>query len=76
MPILILAAICAAAAVVLPSFLGAGVAPFAGASLAFGGMIAAFVAVRRSRPGPRAVAAAILILVNIVLALRAILTPR
>jgi hypothetical protein len=73
---LILAAVCAAAAAVLPSFLGAGAAPFAGASLAFAGMIAALMAVWRSRPGPRAVAAAILVLVNIVMALRAILTPR
>jgi hypothetical protein len=36
----------------------------------------AFAIVYRSRPGPRAVAAAVLILVNLVLALRALITPR
>jgi hypothetical protein len=73
---LILAAVCATAALLLPYLLGPPAPMWAGTSLAFAGLIAAFVAVWRSRPGPRAVAAAVLILVNMVLALRAILTPR
>jgi hypothetical protein len=72
---LILAAACAAAAALVPYVLTAQ-ATFAAATCAFAGMIAAFVVAARSRPGPRAVTAAVLILVNIVLAMRAILTPR
>ncbi|HVR70723.1 MAG TPA: hypothetical protein VMT87_07730 [Vicinamibacteria bacterium] len=49
---------------------------FASAVAAIAGMAGAFAVVWRSRPGPRAVVAAILALVNIVLALRAIVTPR
>jgi hypothetical protein len=73
---LILAAVCAAAAALLPFLAGTGAPAFAVATLGFAGMIAALVAVWRSRPGPGAVVAAILVLVNIVLALRAVLTPR
>lgn len=49
--------------------LASAVAALAGAGLAL-------VVVWRSRPGPRAVVAAILTLVNVVLALRALVTPR
>jgi hypothetical protein len=49
---------------------------FAGAAAAFAGTALGFAVVWRSRAGPRAVVAAVLILVNIVLALRAIVTPR
>ncbi len=48
----------------------------ASAAMALAGAAVAFAIVYRSRPGPRAVTASILILVNLVLALRAFLTPR
>jgi len=47
----------------------------ASAMMALAGAAVAFAIVYRSRPGPRAVAAAVLILVNLVLALRAFVTP-
>jgi hypothetical protein len=73
---LILSAVCTAAALFVPYLLPVSAQVFAAASLAFAGMMAAFAAVWRLRPGPPAVAGAILILVDIVLALRAVLTPR
>lgn len=48
----------------------------ASALLALAGAGIAFAIVYRSRPGPRAGTAAVLILINLVLALRAFLTPR
>lgn len=48
----------------------------ASALTAVAGAAVAFAIVYRSRPGPRAAVAAVLILVNLVLALRAFLTPR
>jgi hypothetical protein len=49
---------------------------FASAVAAIAGMAVAFAVVWRSRAGPRAVAAAVLTVVNLVLVLRAIVTPR
>lgn len=48
----------------------------ASAVMALAGAGVAFAIVYRSRPGPRAAAAAVMILVNLVFALRAFLTPR
>ena len=48
----------------------------ASAVTALAGAAVAFAIVYRARPGPRAVAASVLILVNLVLALRAFLNPR
>jgi hypothetical protein len=48
----------------------------ASALMALAGAAVAFAIVYRSRPGPRAVAAAVLIVVNLVFALRAFLPPR
>ena len=47
-----------------------------GAAMAVMGAVLGFAIVYRSRPGPRAASAAVLILVNLVFALRAFLTPR
>jgi hypothetical protein len=49
---------------------------FGSAIAAMAGMALAFVVVWRSRQGPRAVIAAILLLVDMVLMLRAVITPR
>ena len=47
----------------------------ASAALAVFGAVLGFALVYRSRPGPRAAVSAVLILVNLVLALRAFVTP-
>jgi hypothetical protein len=48
----------------------------ASALTAVAGVAVAFAIVYRSRPGPTAATAAVLILINLVLALRAFITPR
>jgi len=49
---------------------------FASAVAALAGMAVAFAVVWRSRHGPRAVTAAVLLLADMVLVLRAVITPR
>jgi hypothetical protein len=49
---------------------------FASAVAALAGMVVALLVVWRSRHGPRAVTAAILLLADMVLMLRAVITPR
>ncbi len=49
---------------------------FASAVAALAGMALAFLVVWRSRHGPRAVTAAVLLLANMILVLRAVITPR
>ena len=62
---------------IVAQYLSAGPVPLlssAGAALV--GLVLAFALVWRTRTGPRALTAAVLILVNLVLVLRAIVTPR
>ena len=62
---------------VVTQFLTAAPVPLlASAAAAVVGLVLAFALVRRERPGPRAVVAAVLILVNLVLVVRTIVTPR
>ena len=68
--VLTVIAVAAQALSATPTFL------FGSALAAIAGMAVAFAVVWRSRPGPRAVVAAVLALVNMVLVLRAIVTPR
>ena len=49
---------------------------FASAVAALAGVAVAFAVVWRSRHGPRAVTAAILLLTDMILVLRAVITPR
>jgi hypothetical protein len=75
LPILIVVTIAAA----ITQFGSAAPVPLvASAAAAVLGVVLAFalVWVERERPGPRALIAAVLILVNLVLVMRAVITPR
>ena len=64
-------------AAIVAQYLSAGPVPLlASAGAAILGLLLAFMLVWRTREGPRALVAAVLILVNLVLVLRAIVTPR
>jgi hypothetical protein len=73
---IILVAILTVVAGVMQYVAGTPEQRMAGAAMALAGAALAFALVYRSRPGPRAATAGVLILVNLVLALRAFLTPR
>ena len=73
LPLLVVATLIA----VVAQYVSAGpVALLASAAAALVGIMLAFALIWRTRPGARALVAAVLILVNLVLVMRAIVTPR
>ena len=76
MTLFVVLVVLTAVAAVAPYLSAAPTYLFVSAVAALAGVTVAFAVVWRSRHGPRAVTAAVLLLVDMVLVLRAVVTPR